>query len=470
MNQSLLKRFLLIISLVLFIGFSIGQVFGFFIIKEWFLNETIKEFKPIMENIVDEVKINNDEIDIDNSDDVVLKAYDLQENEIIINNNNTKEHKLVSDEEIKKDLLPFISCVLKGDKVQKIKSLKHLPGKSIIIGMPIKDNGKIVGAIFALKLVSDFDMIIKGFYMILFFVSLVSASIIVGLIYFFSRKYIKTIIEIAKVSDSMAEGDFNTRTNEEGFGEIRVLSSSLNNLALRLHENDKSIKRLEQTRRDYIANVSHELRAPISSIRAISETLCDEFELEEDKKKKYYLIILRETKRLQKLINDMLELSRLQSGEMAISKEYVNGKEIMDEINEYFEVFSEDTDIEFIVTENALSIPDFYSNKDRIMQILFILIDNAFKFTKKDGYVKVDTSWNDEVIKVSVENNGKPIADEDVAFIFDRFYKGDKSRNEKGSGLGLSLAREIMRNLGEDIYVDEVTPDFTRFEFTLHRN
>ncbi|HCW54796.1 MAG TPA: sensor histidine kinase, partial [Clostridium sp.] len=127
-------------------------------------------------------------------------------------------------------------------------------------------------------------------------------------------------------------------------------------------------------------------------------------------------------------------------------------------------------DIKFIITEKALSIPDFYSNKDRIMQILFILIDNAFKFTKKDGYVKVDASWNKKIIKVSVENNGKPIAEEDVAFIFDRFYKGDKSHNEKGSGLGLSLAREIMRNLGEDIYVDEVTSEFTRFEFTLHRN
>ncbi|NME82682.1 HAMP domain-containing sensor histidine kinase [Clostridium sp. SM-530-WT-3G] len=468
MKQSLLKRFLLIISLVLFIGFSVGQVLGFFIIKKWFLMGTVKEFTLIMENIVDE--INENKIDINNNHDVILKAYDLQENEIIIN--NIKEYELFSDldKEIKKDLNPYISCILKGRTVQKIKSLKNIPEELIIIGMPIKDNGKIVGAIFALKSASNFDIIIKGFYMILFFVSFVSASIIVGLIYFFSRKYIKTLLEIAEVSDSMAEGNFHARTKEEGFGEIRVLSNSMNNLALKLLENDKSIKRLEQTRRDYIANVSHELRAPISSIRAISETLCDEFELEEDKKKRYYLIILRETKRLQKLINDMLELSRLQSGEMAIAKEYVNGKEIMNEINEYFEVFSEDTDIKFMITEKALSIPDFYSNKDRIMQILFILIDNAFKFTKKNGYVKIDASWNNKIIKVSVENNGKPIADEDVAFIFDRFYKGDKSRNEKGSGLGLSLAREILRNLGEDIYVDEVTPEFTRFEFTLHRN
>lgn len=142
----------------------------------------------------------------------------------------------------------------------------------------------------------------------------------------------------------------------------------------------------------------------------------------------------------------------------------------MSEINEYFEVFSEDVESEFIITENALNIPDFYSNESRIMQILFILIDNAFKFTKEEGYVKVDASWDYEVIKISVENNGKPIDNEDIEFIFERFYKGDKSHNERGSGLGLSLAKEIMRNLGEDIYVDKTTDDFTRFEFTLHRS
>ncbi len=209
---------------------------------------------------------------------------------------------------------------------------------------------------------------------------------------------------MVNVSNSMALGNFSARAECDGYGEIKILSNSLNNLAQRLSDNDESARRLEQTRRDYIANVSHELRTPISSIRAISETLCDDLELDEDKKKRYYLIVLRESKRLQKLINDMLELSRLQSGEMAILKEVVSGKKIMTEIEEYFEVFAEDMEAEFILTEDALNIPDFYSNESRIMQVMFILIDNGFKFTKKDGYVKVNGSWNDEIIKISIEN------------------------------------------------------------------
>lgn len=469
MKQGLLKRLLLTISGVLLITFAIGQIAGFFIIKEWFLKEQLKQLTPVMENITEEIKINNGTISIKNEGKLIVKAYDLNKNEIKIEDGNKKKNMYFSDEEIKEDLLPYIKAVLNGNRVETIESMTHITGKSIVIGLPIVNNGNIVGAVFTVKLASDFSVVLNGFYFVFFCVSLFSTIIIIGMIYYFTRKLIKPLIEMVKVSNSMASGNFSVRAKSDGYGEFKVLSNSLNNLAQRLFENDKSARLLEQTRRDYIANVSHELRTPISSIRAISETLCDDIQLNEDKKKKYYLIILRESKRLQKLINDMLELSRLQSGEMAISKDMVNGKRLIREVREYFEVFSEDTDTEFILTKNALNIPDFYSNENRVLQVLFVLIDNGFKFTRKDGYVKLDASWDDEIIKLTVENNGEPIANDDIEFIFERFYKGDKSHNANGSGLGLSLAKEIMRNLGEDIYVNTNAKEVTRFEFTLHK-
>ncbi|NFA43601.1 HAMP domain-containing histidine kinase [Clostridium botulinum] len=470
MKQSLLKRLILIISLILFISFVIGQIFGFFIIKEWFLKEQLKQLVPVMENISHETRINNGTIIIKNEGKLIIKAYNLNNDEIAINDNNIKKYIYFSDEEIKEDLLPYIDIVIKGEKVATIESLNHIKGRSIIIGIPIIDEGNIVGTIFAVKLASDFSVVLNGFYFVFFITSFISTIIIIALIYYFTRKLIKPLIEMVDVSNSMASGNFSARAKCDGYGEIKILSNSLNNLALRLFENDKSARLLEQTRRDYIANVSHELRTPISSIRAISETLCDDIKLDEDKKKKYYLIVLRESKRLQKLINDMLELSRLQSGEMAILKEVVSGRKIMSEIEEYFEVFSEDMDEEFIITEKALNIPNFYSNENRIRQVLFILIDNGFKFTKQYGYVKLDALWDEEMIKISVENNGNQIEKEDVEFIFERFYKGDKSHNKPGSGLGLSLAKEIMRNLDEEIYVAKNEEGVTRFEFTVHRN
>lgn len=469
MKQGILKRLLLTIIFVLLVSFALGQIAGFFIIKEWFLKEQLNQLTPVMENIADEAKINNGTIVIKGEERLIIKAYDLYKNEIKINDGNKKKYMYFSDEEIKQDLSPYMDIVLSGERVETIKSLNHIIGKSIIIGLPIVDNEKIVGTIFSVKLASDFSVILNGFYFVFFCVSLLSTIIIIALIYYFTRKLINPLIEMVKVSNSIASGNFSVRAKSDGYGEIKILSNSLNNLAKRLSENDKNARLLEQTRRDYIANVSHELRTPISSIRAISETLCDDIELDEYKKKKYYLIILRESKRLQKLINDMLELSRLQSGEMSICKDIVNGKKLINEVGEYFEVFSEEMNVKFILTENVLNIPDFYSNESRVLQVLFILIDNGFKFTKKDGYVKLDASWDDEIIKLIVENNGEAIANEDIEFIFERFYKGDKSHNENGSGLGLSLAKEIMRNLGEDIYINRNVQDVTRFEFTLHR-
>lgn len=469
MKQGILKRLLLTIIVVLLVSFALGQIAGFFIIKEWFLKEQLNQLTPVMENIADEAKINNGTIVIKGEERLIIKAYDLDKNEIKINDGNKKKYMYFSDEEIKQDLSPYMDIVLSGERVETIKSLNHIIGKSIIIGLPIVDNEKIVGTIFSVKLASDFSVILNGFYFVFFCVSLLSTIIIIALIYYFTRKLINPLIEMVKVSNSIASGNFSVRAKSDGYGEIKILSNSLNNLAKRLSENDKNARLLEQTRRDYIANLSHELRTPISSIRAISETLCDDIELDEYKKKKYYLIILRESKRLQKLINDMLELSRLQSGEMSICKDIVNGKKLINEVGEYFEVFSEEMNVKFILTENVLNIPDFYSNESRVLQVLFILIDNGFKFTKKDGYVKLDASWDDEIIKLIVENNGEAIANEDIEFIFERFYKGDKSHNENGSGLGLSLAKEIMRNLGEDIYINRNVQDVTRFEFTLHR-
>ena len=471
MKQSLLRRLLITILLILLGTFITGQIAGYFIIKNWFLNEALKEIIPQMQEVADEIKIQNGSITIEGTRHLIIKAYDLSNNEIPITLSNLKEEeKLFTDEQIKNDFLPYMDKALSGSMVTTIDYAKNVGGKSIIIGFPIRNNGNILGTVFTLKPASDFDVIVNGFYLVFFIASLISTIIILVLIYYFTRKLIKPLTEMADVSNSMASGDFTVRAKENGYGEIRNLSISLNNLARRLFENDKSAKLLEQTRRDYVANVSHELRTPISSIRAISETLSDNIELDKDKKRKYYLIILRESKRLQKLINDILELSRLQSGEMAISKSIVNGKKLISEIAEYFEIFAEEVGVKFILTENVLNLPDFYSNESRITQILFILLDNAFKFTQDDGYVKLDAVWDQDIIRVNVENTGDGISSEDMKFIFERFYKGDKSHNQKGSGLGLSIAKEIIRNLGEDIYVDSKQEEKTKFEFTLHRN
>lgn len=469
MKPSLLRRLLLTIFAILLGAFILGQVIGLFMMRKWFLNEEMKNLVPRMMKIVEEIKITDGTISITEESQLMLSAYDLENNPIIINRGVKKLKRRLTDEEIRNGLLPYMERVVNGEKIACITYIEGMKNKFMVIGVPIKEEGEIIGSLFMIKLASDYNMIINGFYIIFLITTLCSVIIILVLVYYFTKKQIRPLVEMVGISNAMAAGDYNIRAKEGGYGEVKELSDSLNCLGEKLLEARVQAERYEQTRRDYIANISHELRTPISSIRAISETLCDYDMVGKEKRKKYDLIILRETKRLQKLINEMLDLSRLQSSEEVLAKEQLDGKELIQEVADYFEIFAEDTNIIFKVTENALNIPDCYSNKERIMQILVILLDNAFKFTPEDGTVTVDATWDEELINISVTNTGEGIADEDMPFIFERFYKGDKSHNGGGSGLGLSLVKEIMRHLEEQIRVSCMSGELTKFEFTIHR-
>nr|WP_317332324.1 HAMP domain-containing sensor histidine kinase [uncultured Romboutsia sp.] len=231
---------------------------------------------------------------------------------------------------------------------------------------------------------------------------------------------------------------------------------------------DKESKMLDQMRKDYIANVSHELKTPVTSIRAIAEILNDDELKDSIDRKKYYSMILRESIRLEVLIKDMLELSRLQSDNVAFEKSYVSASDIINEVIEKFEIMADDLDIDFITPEKLDGIPDIYTNRNRIVQILIILLDNAFKFTPEEGVVCLEVSIKDEYLEISVIDSGIGIDKENIPFIFDRFYKVDKSPNSNGTGIGLSIAYEIIKHLNENIYVESEVGRGSKFTFTIH--
>lgn len=226
MKQSLLKKLLITILLILLGTLITGQIAGFFIIRNWFINEKLKELTPQMQQVADEIKIKNGSIIVNDKKDFIIKAYDLYNNEIPIALSDIKENeKLFSDEEIKSDLLPYMNKTLAGNMITGMVNLKNVKGKSILIGFPIKDNGNIIGTVFTLKLASDFDMILNGFYLVFFISTLIATIIILVLIYYFTRKLIEPLTEMVEVSNSMAAGNFEARANENSYGEIKKIIS-----------------------------------------------------------------------------------------------------------------------------------------------------------------------------------------------------------------------------------------------------
>lgn len=227
-------------------------------------------------------------------------------------------------------------------------------------------------------------------------------------------------------------------------------------------------ERLEQTRRDYVANVSHELRTPISSVRGLAEALNDGLIRNEEDRQRYYGFILRETMRLSRLIEDLLELSRLQSGNMAVTAHEVPSDELLYEFYDRYRQIAEDVGIDLRL-DVPKECPKLMTNADRVEQVLVVFLDNAIKFTPADGRITLRMEVFEEFVRIEVEDTGSGIKTEDLPHVFDRFYKADESHSGNGTGLGLSIAREIMQLLDEEIGVESEPGQGATFWFTVHR-
>ena len=230
-------------------------------------------------------------------------------------------------------------------------------------------------------------------------------------------------------------------------------------------------ERLEQTRRDYVANVSHELRTPLTALRGLVEPLADGMVRSESDRKRYYGIILHETMRLSRLIDDMLELSRLQARTLAFKTFPFDLNALLKEIETKFEPVMTDAELQFKVEFKSGKLPTVMGNPDRVEQILVILMDNAKKYTPQGGSITISTEFDDDnnQVLVSVIDTGQGIHEYDIDHIFDRFYKADRARGKKGTGLGLSIARELLSYMGETISVSSEYGEGTTFTFTLKR-
>ena len=220
--------------------------------------------------------------------------------------------------------------------------------------------------------------------------------------------------------------------------------------------------RLEQTRTEYVANVSHELRTPIASIRGLADALNDGLVKKDEDKARYYGYILRESMRLSRLIDDLLELSRLQSGTIAFKKQFISINELIEDVADRYVSAAREKglNVEIDIGEPYKA----YTNPDRAEQVLVALTDNSIKYGDS-GTLRFFAEKKGDSLYISVSNPGS-IADEDIDHVFERFYKADKAHAGQGTGLGLSIVNEVLELLGERIWVKSENGTVT-FTFTL---
>jgi signal transduction histidine kinase len=246
---------------------------------------------------------------------------------------------------------------------------------------------------------------------------------------------------------------------------IRSEDNSIVGTVLLFHDVTEAI-RLEQTRRDYVANVSHELRSPLTSVKGLIIPLKEGMVKDEEKKNHFYEIIYNEVERLNRLVNDLFELSRLQSRNNPFEMQTVDVLNILYDQQDKFEMVAEEKNIRMIVKNSENPI---YANGniDRIDQVLTILIDNALKFAGENSTIILSAKKVHGKAIISIHNTGSKIKQEELSLIFDRFYKVDKAHTEEGAGLGLSIAKEIITRMNGTIYARSDGKNETSFIFEL---
>ena len=228
-------------------------------------------------------------------------------------------------------------------------------------------------------------------------------------------------------------------------------------------------QRMEQLRRDYVANISHELRTPLTGIRGMVEPLIDGIMDTEEERQESYRIILKETIRLEKLVGDMLDMSRLQDGRIQVELEPMELPGILEAAARSMKGIADEAGVDLRVETDGSRLACL-GNEDRIMQVLVILMDNALSFTPRGGSVTVFAYDAGTHIAAGVRDTGRGIEPKDLNMIWERFYKADRSRmRTTGTGLGLSIAKLVTRLMGGDISVKSEPGKGAEFTFTLKK-
>ncbi len=341
----------------------------------------------------------------------------------------------------------------------------YLTARYIIHACPVLDGDeRIVGAVFSCSSTAREAGLVSVMNRTVIMASLWVMLAAVIAVYFMSERITSPLRTMTEAAKSFAQGKMDTRVEEHGNDEITELSRAFNNMAESLEENEKM-------RNSFLANVSHDLRTPMTTIAGFVDGMLSGA-IPPEKQPEYLEIVSSEVHRLSRLVSQILDISKLESGE----RKFTNGRfdicEMARLILISFEqkIEEKNLDVAFECDEDAMFA---FGDKDAIHQVLYNLCDNAQKFSREGGVYRISIrATSPEQITVSVYNEGQGIPEEDLPYVFDRFYKSDKSRglDKTGVGLGLYIVKTILEAQHQKIHVQSAFGEYCEFCFTLSRD
>ncbi len=361
-------------------------------------------------------------------------------------------------------VLEQIWRVLSGNEIRVQGLLRELGGGVVTIGVPWYGNGmfegRVMGAVLLHISVDSLKVDYSDLVRYACFAGVLALIIGTLLALMIARNQSRPLRQINEAVTAFAGGDFGSRVEIPGDSEMAQLASSFNKMA-------EEISNLDQSRKSFVANVSHELRSPMTCIQGYVQGMLDGT-ISDEERPRYLATVLSETQRLTRLIGELLDLSRFESGKIPLNKTIFDVNELILSVLFKYEQKIEDKGILVDIAFRDQPCP-VCADSARITQVLTNLIDNAVKFTAENGQLTIWTHTVDSLAYVTVRNEGTGIPADDLPFIFDRFYKVDKAHTSgMGTGLGLSIVKKIMEQHDQTINVSS-TGSITTFVFSLEK-
>ncbi len=274
---------------------------------------------------------------------------------------------------------------------------------------------------------------------------------------------------VSETVKSFEQGQLERRVKVNSNDEVGLLGASFNQMADTLVSNMDEIKQIDKLRRELVANVSHDLRSPLASIQGYLETIQQkEPSINPEDRSKYYEIVLRNTKKLGTLIEELFELSKFDAQDVQPEMEPVSMAELAQDLVQQFKPLAEQKGITLKAVLSDEHTNLVYADIALMERAISNLIDNALKHTPAGGTVSIISTNDKENVSFTISDTGKGIAEENIQRIFDRFYQEDPSRTVgSGAGLGLSIAQKILELHGSKLSVESKSGNGTTFSFVL---
>jgi len=377
---------------------------------------------------------------------------------------------------------PEVAAALAGAIGSDLRHSQTLNVAMLYIAVPLNDGQRATGALRLALPMTELAAVSASIRTTVAIGALLAAGValLVGL--FLSRRVTRPVAEMQAIATRMAAGDFSHRVPVTGTDEIAELGRGLNLLASRLQEKIQDlegerakvatilaeVRRLEQVRTEFVANVSHELRTPLTVIKGYLETLLDEAPAQPETHRRFLEVAYTHAARLSRLVDDLLELSNLETGKAVLKLSAVDIHGAADEIVAMFEKKAAHKTL--VVRNETPTGLLARADRDRLSQVLVNLVDNAVKYTPEGGTVTIGGARRpDQLVALWVSDTGSGIPSSDLPRLTERFYRVDKARSRElgGTGLGLAIVKHLVQAHGGELVIESDLGKGTKVSFTL---